>query len=147
MLAAADKYIRTNAEALARGLRGMKGPATEGDVARMLDAFGDLRSGLEFAAWPPKLAYHTPSSRAVALRAMDDQVDTLNDITGILLDNPAFEHPGLHRYFRPEQQETAPSAVQRPSSGTPQPTQPRQSPGTGPRRLPSTYDLWRGQQP
>jgi hypothetical protein len=120
VLAAADKYIRTNAEALARGLRGMKGPATEGDVNRMLDAFGNLRAGLEFSLWPPRVALNQPSSRGVALRAMDDQVETLNSITGILLDNPTFEHAGLHRYLRPEQQPEPPSAVQRPSSGTPQ---------------------------
>ena len=99
---AAQRYIQANAEGLARSLQGVRGAGTEGDVQRALAGLPQLETSLSLGIWPPKINFALPDTRATAIRLMDSYIETLNNITGSIVSNPQFEHPGLHRYVKAE---------------------------------------------
>lgn len=106
----AQRFIDSNASALARALAQEKGAMAEGDVARAKAMLPSLESSLQL--WPPnKLAIQAPDTRAVALGTMNNIVDMINARGRTLLGNEQYTHPKLHRY------ETAAEAQQ--ASGGP----------------------------
>lgn len=93
----AQRFINSNAGALARALAGEKGAMAEGDVARAKEMLPQLETSLQL--WPPsKIGIQQPDTRATALRSMNSIVDLINGRVRTLLGNEQFTHPKLHRY-------------------------------------------------
>jgi hypothetical protein len=93
----AQRFIDSNAGALARALAGEKGAMAEGDVERAKAMLPNLTTSLQL--WPPsKLAIQQPDTRAVALGTMNNVVDLINGRVRTLLGNEQYTHPKLHRY-------------------------------------------------
>jgi hypothetical protein len=112
VLAAATRFMESNAEGLARTLQGLRGAGTEGDVARVTQGLPQLKATLSISLWPPKLDYTMPDTRGVALRVMDDLRQVMDKQAGTILGNPHFHYPGLPApLVRPEQ---TPGATGRP---------------------------------
>lgn len=101
----AQRFINSNAGALARALAGEKGAMAEGDVARAKEMLPNLETTLK--VWPPaNIGINSPDTRAVALGSMNSIVDMINARVRTILGNEQFTHPKLHRY------ETAAAAQQ-----------------------------------
>ena len=109
----AQRFINSNAGALARALAGEKGAMAEGDVARAKEMLPNLETTLK--VWPPaNIGIQSPDTRATALGSMNSIVDMINARVRGILGNEQFTHPKLHRY------ETAADAQQATGSpGTP----------------------------